>query len=299
MNVLPMDGGGLPVLDGPDGSGYLTPFVWWVDEILTTDNPLEAPGIPTIRSSLLVHGKTYKCDSVQTSRINDTCVEVTAKFSTDGRFGGMQKVEPNEEFKNTVLGYKKVPIKPPVMRLTRHVFKDGDNNSKEGQRWEESPDMDAIQLEFSVLSISVVLKELSNSQMNAIIRSIDNRIGEMHQFTAYPGRYWVMQPATIRNSKPGELRIDYSWESDPGNSSPTVLSPSYRSPPFRPPFHSYQVESLPIDPGDTNPKPPIIRVINNFPPEVISHYDANGNPVMMDNPKYRLDGYLELPGSPI
>lgn len=293
--IEPIVGGGQPCIDG--NGGYLTPFEWMVDSLTPEDDPTAQPGIYSRGDVVVKWGRRFVCDSVTAEYINDTCSKVTAKFSTDSRFVSLIRppVPPIEgEFHGFTLGYKKVPISMPVFTLGKHEYTDADGNPTSVPWWIEDESIAPIQLEFGVLNASVRLENLSNHEILQVILQTQKQTGCIHRIDAGLLVWWVMQPASIVEDRPGSLMIHYTWESDPGNASPNLPAATTIVPPYRPGFWSYIVRRAQTPDGK-----PTIDVTDNFPPEIVGRYDANGDPVYVANPYYQPDGWRTLPGAPL
>lgn len=289
-------GGGLPKFDG-DGRGELTPFVWMVDELAPDDNPLTQPGVLRRGDVVQRAGAVFTCDSCEAEHVNDSCARVTSRFSTDGRFVNLSRTPPpqeSEDYRGFTMGYKKVPIRLPMFTLGKHQYADPDGNQVEVDWWLPSEDREPIQLEFSTLGTTVRLKDLTNAEMLDVILQVKRQVGCLHQIRATLESWWVMQPASIVNDRPGELQIGYSWESDPGNSAPNISQEKTVVPPYRPGFYSYVVRRAAVDGGR-----PTIEVTDNYPAEVQDHIEADGTVVYRPNPFYQPDGWINLPGRPL
>ncbi len=285
MNVQPLVGTtGFPSSDGE--SGELVPFDFMVSGLAVGEDPTSHPLIPIpLQTEITIGELKYRCDSVGVAEVySDNACLVRARFSTDGRFRFPARTPDTPNFRVWDFGYKKTKIV-----LTQFIKGVRTYANASGQQvtadWWYRYDKD-FDVEFRTLNVKVTLTNISNEAVMDVVNLCDAQLGHLHQFA---GRRWVMQPATIRQPRPRELGIDYAWVSDPGNGGlgqPAGVAPSdYVYVPSRPPFHVYDVI-----PTQTIGGRPDVTVTSLFPQTL---------PSGGANPFYDLNGWQNLPGTPI
>lgn len=278
-------GGGYTDLD-TNGNGELTPFVFTVQGLAIGENPVLVPGIPAL-NSVIPHSDSnpgyFKCDRVFVSKaISDTAVEVTALFSTDGRFAfpAPQPDPTAPNYREWDKSYRKESINIPHWRLVFQEYPIGNGQTALRNKWEyvERPMM----IEWTVMSVRVKFDAGDNTGVVQALNVIDREIGKLHVFPAFPNRLWRYCAPTIASSPESatEIFVSYSWDSDPGNGSFGNPFPGrIVTAPIRLPFFNYI--SLP---AAQSGQLPVIATQSQFPPE-----GGFFNP----------NGWQGLPGGPI
>lgn len=277
--VVPLQGASGFVGGKDAGSGELLPRVFRVEGLAIGEDATQVLGIPLEDSEFEFGGRKYFCDTVGVSRvISDNACDVTCRYSTDRRFR-FNVVPSNSEdpsYREYDFGYKKVSIKVPQFAKIVEQTSTGTKT-----RWNPTPF--ELDIEKSTFNTVVNLTNVANPL--AIRNQIADQVGHLHNFQ-FPGislERWVMQPPSIRSTKPGQLTIAYAWESDPGN-GPIGLPLGYTSStvivaPTRPPFFVYNV---------------IPSQVVDGPPTIVTQ------DLFLDLHPYNTpDGWIGLPGNPI
>lgn len=277
--------------NGTIGANELTEM-WRVFEVPIGTNPLEAIELPRIGSAAVSNGQVVYCADLDPEQINDNTYDVTAFFS-QGAVAIFEQV-PRRSWDLT---YRKDKITLPIFVKGLKVHGNGG-----AIKWD--PDPFDLPIEYTVLNVSVTMEHLGNAAIRDIIFRARAQSGHIHIISGFPGLKWKMITPTIASTPEsiGKIRINYSWENDPGNGGidAPVLTPDPGDPgpgappptPFRPivpgprlPFYRYIVIPSQVANGE-----PRIETQDLYPPLL-----PNGSP----NPFYEPLGWQLLPGAPI
>lgn len=266
--------------NGTVGANELTEQYRVID-VPIGSSPLEALELPPIGSPKVSNGRVVYCQDLDPEQINDTTYDVTAFFS-EGAIAIFEQVPR----KSWDLTYRKDKITLPIFVRGLKV-----HGASTAQYWD--PDPFDLPIEYLVLNVAVTMEHQGNAAIRDIINLAMSQRGHIHIFSGFPNIKWKMLSPTIASVPEvlGKIRINYSWESDPGNGGIDVPpeSPEVPVAPIvpgaRPPFHRYLVS-----PSQTPGGRPSIHTHDLYPINL-----PNGQP----NPFYDPNGWQILPGAPI
>jgi hypothetical protein len=180
------------------------------------ETALAYPGVPTYGSNSVFTGRTLRCDRLDCAGTPDpTITEVTASYSSDGRFSIPPRIDRTENnfarwSLSTTLQTRKVPS-----FVLRTVF---DGTNPPVQVWER--DDWQIEVPITTFSSTVVLSEYSNETMNTILV----QVGRIHQFGSFTvnatdpyAAFWRFKGHTASRIADDRFEVSYSWYADHGN----------------------------------------------------------------------------------